>query len=152
MSGEQKKAVKRGQKGAFLARGCSALTKAGEPCRWPAIRFTELCAVHTPGMHDANARKGGNSRRNGRWPPLQYLPGPTSPAESMAMLSQMLAEVRVGKLDPQVAQAAKGLHYAYLRAFEDHIIVTELAKLEKQLGLEVASTLPEERVLDETAG
>jgi hypothetical protein len=146
--------VKSKEAGSYLgAHACTAMTKQGQRCRWPAIRFTDLCAVHTPGMHEANARKGGIARKNGsHYPRLEYMPGPTSPQESMAMLSQMLAEVRAGRLDPQVAQAAKGLHYAYLRAFEDHVIMTELTKLEKQLGLEVASTLPEERVTDETAG
>src|SRR5208283_5671278 len=119
MSGEQRKSVKTHETGAFLAsHACSALTKSGKPCRWPPIRSTNLCAVHTPGMHDINCRKGGKSTAAGsRYPRLECLPGPKTPQESMEMLSQMLAEVRAGRLDPQVAQAAKGLHYAYLRAF-----------------------------------
>jgi len=122
---------------------CIAYTKAGKRCKCPCVGATNLCMVHTPSIADAARRKGGRATQ--RYPSVDLKPGPTSPKESMEMLSEMMAAVRAGQLDPMVANAARGLHLVYLKAYEDAYIVAALAALEERLGLEVASTLPEEQ-------
>jgi hypothetical protein len=130
-------------------RQCSATTKAGKRCRCPRVGATDLCMAHTPEIANAARRKGGRAHQ--RYPSVDFAPGPTTPQESMRMLSQMMAEVRAGQLDPMIATAARGLHVAFLKAYEDSYIVDQLAKLEERLGLEVALTLPEEQVPSEIA-
>ena len=70
--------------------------------------------------------------------------GTTAMAE-LEMISTMMAEVRAGQLDPAIANAARGLHVVFLKAYEDNYIMAEMAKLEAKYGLEVAATLPEEQ-------
>ncbi len=105
--------------------------------------------AHTPDIADAARRKGGRATQ--RYPSVDFAPGPTTPKESMQMLSQLMAEVRAGQCDPMIANAARGLHLAFLKAYEDQYIVEQLARLEERLGLELASTLPEEQVANEIA-
>jgi hypothetical protein len=125
-------------------RKCTALTKTGKRCTVCVVGNTNRCAFHTERIAVAARSKGGRSGRY-QYPSVDLVPGPTSPKDSMEMISTMMAEVRAGQLDPAIANAARGLHVVFLKAYEDNYIMAEMAKLESKYGLEVAATLPEEQ-------
>jgi hypothetical protein len=80
---------------------CSALTKAGNPCRAAATK-EGLCFLHAnPEKASELGRIGGRKKRGGV-AELDPLPPLDSAAAICRSLAQLAEEVRSGKVDPKV--------------------------------------------------
>jgi hypothetical protein len=114
---------------------CQATTKAGSQCAAPAVCGGVYCALHSDPERAAQlGRKGG--RKNRRFPSAtQELP--ERPLRSVREVTELLGEtinqVRVGRLDPRVANTVGYLATATLKALQQGDIEARLRAIEEVL-------------------
>jgi len=94
-------------------QSCSATTKAGKPCRAPAMNGSTMCFLHThPGQARSLGQAGGQKNR-------QQIPEPIAistmnASEITAILAQTICDLRAKKITPHaagaIAQLCKAAH------------------------------------------
>ena len=98
---------------------CQAKTKAGRQCAAPAIRGSACCALHSdPDRAAELGRKGGARNRKVYDGEIQEVSVPQSASDVRRMLAEVMAETRVGKMDPKVGSTLAYIATALLRAYE----------------------------------
>ena len=127
---------------AALKRQCECRrTGNGKRCKAHARTNDRFCFFHSPEtVHARNkARRAGGIARSGK---AKVLPpdGPPkqlrNPTEVSEFLSETINQVRVGKIDPRVANAIGYLTSVHLKALEQGPMLERLARIESALGLE----------------
>jgi hypothetical protein len=108
---------------------CRAKNKAGKPCRAPAVGSTNYCVMHS-GRAAELGSKGG--RRRAAYSPdgLKEFSAPKSAADLRDLLAQSIIEIRIGKLDPKLANSISYLGSGFLRAIEVSDLESRVAALE----------------------
>src|SRR5664279_5506558 len=98
---------------------CRARTKAGRPCAAPAVHGGAYCAIHAdPNRAAQLGRKGGARNRKRYDGEIQEVSVPQSASDVRRMLAEVMAEIRVGKMDPKVGSTLAYIATALLRAYE----------------------------------
>ena len=132
---------------------CNAKTKAGKSCRAPAAEGTDRCVMHS-GLAAELGSKGG--RRRAIYSPdgLKDFAPPRTAADLRDLLAQSIVEIRVGKMDPKMANALGYIGSSYLRALEVADIESRLEKMELQIkyATRTISTFRVQRAGNDTSG
>jgi hypothetical protein len=111
---------------------CKARAKSGKPCR-AAATAGGLCFFHAnPNKASELGRIGGKSKRSAPAQSADPLPKVDTTAVRDA-LTQLIADVRAGRLQPKVAACLAPLLNLQLRAIEATDIEQRVAELEKLL-------------------
>jgi len=131
------------------ATKCDATTKAGQPCRMPALAGTARCFAHstdhaTAATRDAARAAGGDARARqfargahaadlASHPP-EWLRLATA-ADACNALSYVVREVLLGKLPARDANAATHALAALIPALHDAELERRLAYVESAVGV-----------------
>src|SRR5215472_4055684 len=119
---------------------CQSSKKNGTRCTADAQLSSGLCVFHDP----ARASDGQRARRAGglnRSRPAVVLPFDTpdqalaNPQDISGLLAKSINQLRLGELDPRVANAMGYLAGVLLRALEQGSVEERIAKIEAALGL-----------------
>jgi hypothetical protein len=87
---------------------CTAITRTGRRCRARARSGSEFCAFHAPEMtteqRQANAAKGGKSRRRQLSLMSRQLRSLSTPASVNRAMEKLYKEVRAGVISPEMGR------------------------------------------------
>src|SRR5260370_10193059 len=98
---------------------CQHKKRDGKRCGAPALTGQTSCAMHAqPGRAAELGSKGGRRRAAYGTGDLKDFAAPKTAADLRELLAESIIEIRVGKLDPRVANALGYLGAGYLRALE----------------------------------
>ena len=116
-------------------------TANGKRCKSYPRTNDRFCFFHSPEtVHARNkARRAGGIARSGKAqvPPTDGPPKQLRDATEVSeFLSETINQVRVGKIDPRVANAIGYLASVHLKALEQGPMQERLARIESALGLE----------------
>src|SRR5882672_10180287 len=115
-------------------KGCRAKTRRGKPCRAGVVHGTRFCALHGDTARAAElGRMGGRKNRHYVAADEVKFDAPSTPAEVRNMLSQAMADVRAGKLDPRIANSMTAIANALLKALELADLEERIARLKEEL-------------------
>ena len=118
---------------------CQKEKRDGRRCGAPALSGKKSCALHSePGRAAELGSRGGHRRAVYTPDGLKDYAAPTSAADLRDLLAQSIVEIRMGKLDPKLANSISYLGAGFLRALELADLETRLTKLELE-------SMPEER-------
>lgn len=109
---------------------CDAKNKAGRSCGAPSVGGARFCIMHS-GRASELGSKGGRRRARLGESDLKELPAPRTAADLRDLLAQAIVEVRVGKLDPKLANSINYLGSGFLHAIEVADIEQRLKELER---------------------
>ena len=109
---------------------CSATNKEGKQCGAPATEDTKRCVMHS-GRAAELGSKGGRRRAIYRPEHLKKLAPPRTAADLKDLLAQSIVEIRLGKLDPKLANSISYLGTGFLRALELSDLEARLLALEE---------------------
>src|SRR5664279_3297616 len=110
---------------------CRAKTKAGVQCAAPAVRGGLHCALHAdPDRAAQLGRKGGANNRKVYKGNEREIPAPQNARDVKNFLSEAMAEIRAGKMDPKLGTTLGYLGTSLLKAIETSDIEERLEKLE----------------------
>ena len=113
---------------------CRAKTKAGRQCAAPAVRNGIYCALHNdPDRAAELGRKGGAKNRKVYETPDREIPAPQNACDVKNFLSEAMAEIRAGRMDPKLGTTLGYLGTSLLKAIETSDIEERLEKLEHGL-------------------
>ena len=113
---------------------CRAKTKAGGQCAAPAVREGIYCARHNdPDRAAQLGRKGGANNRKVYEGNDREIPPPQNARDVKNFLSEAMAEIRAGKMDPKVGTTLGYLGTSLLKAIETSDIEKRLESLENGL-------------------
>ena len=125
-----------------LKRQCEYRRSAnGRRCKSYPRTNDRFCFFHSPETVRARnrARTAGGIARSGKGK-VRPPDGPPKPLRDATEVSEFLSEtinqVRVGKIDPKVANAVGYLTSVHLKALEQGPMQERLARIESALGLE----------------
>lgn len=110
---------------------CKAQTKAGKPCKAAPLE-NGLCLFHSGRLNPSEiGRKGGRRNRHAQ-PDGEAAPlaPPKTAAEVRESLSQLMADVKHGRVDVKVANSCAYIATSLLKAMEVGELEERLAKLE----------------------
>ena len=110
---------------------CQKKKRDGDECRARARSGQKYCALHAePGKAAELGSKGG--RRRAVYSPdgLQEFTAPRTAANLRDLLAQSIIEIRMGKLDPKLANSISYLGTGFLRALEVSDLEARLLALE----------------------
>jgi hypothetical protein len=110
---------------------CQKKKRDGNQCRARARTGQKYCALHSePGRAAELGSKGG--RRRAVYSPdgLQEFTAPRTAANLRDLLAQSIIEIRMGKLDPKLANSISYLGTGFLRALEVSDLEARLLALE----------------------
>ena len=111
---------------------CKAVTSSGQQCRAKPYK-DGLCFFHFDPQRAAElGRKGGRRRAALKPEGLEEFAAPKTAADLRDVLAQSIIEVRVGKLDPKLANSISYLGAGLLRAIEISDLEARLAVLERE--------------------
>jgi hypothetical protein len=98
---------------------CEAHTKAGKPCRAPAMEGGRLCFLHAnPAKARHLGRLGGLKNRHSVPEAVDSLPTASTATEVLKNATQIINDVYAGKVQPKVAISLAPLLSLQLRAVE----------------------------------
>jgi hypothetical protein len=118
---------------------CQRKKRDGTRCGARALSGKKCCSLHSePGRAAELGSRGGHRRAVYAPDGLKDYAAPTSAADLRDLLAQSIVEIRMGKLDPKLANSISYLGAGFLRALE-------LADLEARLTKLELESLPEER-------
>jgi hypothetical protein len=109
-------------------------------------------------MHSGRAAELGSKggRRRAIYSPdgLKDFAPPRTAADLRDLLAQSIIEIRIGKMDPKMANALGYIGSSYLRALEVADIESRLEKMELQIkyATQTISTLRVQRAGNDTSG
>ena len=132
-----------------MSEACSAKTKRGTRCQAPPLAGSPFCAFHADPHRAAElGRKGG--RKNRHYIEIENINvvPPSTPEEVKAFLSQSMADVRTGKLDPGRASALTYMASVLLKAIDGTDIHRRLCRLEaeREGGKNLGASFVEKRL------
>ena len=113
-------------------RLCSATTKAGEPCKRPAIEHGEFCLGHDPryaAERRRTASRGGRGRKN------------TETRAVKKLMDELTTKALEGEITPAAVHAVVALQNIKLRAIEierrieEADVRGEFEELKRELGI-----------------
>lgn len=126
---------------------CKATTKAGKPCKAQAGNGSDFCFFHDPDRRDAARqvqRRGGQTGKaatlttvkpwRGQAGEVTVLKSPSLP-DLVNLLADTIDDVRVGEVDPKVANSVGYLAGIILKALQFEAFEERLAALEEAVGL-----------------
>src|SRR5215212_7921691 len=105
----------------LMDRKCSALTKAGAPCRAPVMDGGDVCVSHDPGRAEqlVEARRRGGKARSNRERARKQLPAAVlTPAEVEGVLSTVLVRVAAQQLHPAIGSSVAAIAKALIAVRE----------------------------------
>jgi hypothetical protein len=108
---------------------CDRRNAEGKPCGAPAVRGTNRCVMHS-GRAAALGSRGGRRRTVRCSEGLKEFAAPKTAADLRELLAQSIVEVRIGRLDPKLANSISYLGTGFLRALEVSDLETRLLALE----------------------
>lgn len=114
---------------------CQAKTKAGNPCRAPAVRNERFCSLHlVPNLARKLGRKGGQKNRSQNLSGIldEPLAIPQNAWDVLQMLRRAFALAYAGQLSSGQATSLAYLASVLLKAQEAVELETKIALLEKQ--------------------
>ena len=128
---------------------CKATTKAGKPCQALAGEGSDFCFFHDPDRRTAARkvqRRGGQTGKAATLAPTDLKPWRGAAGEVTVLKSPTLADlvnllgdtiddVRVGRLDPKVANSVGYLAGIVLKALQYEAFEERLAAIEEAVGL-----------------
>src|SRR4051812_37821820 len=97
---------------------CRAVTKAGTPCRVPALKGGTTCLVHsdaTRELRKAASQKGGYNRSDAIRV-LKRMPAGITDRQLCTLLSNLFKDTVAGKVEPRTATAAAAVGRVLLEA------------------------------------
>jgi len=98
---------------------CEHKKRDGSQCKAPALNEKTRCAFHAePGRAAELGSRGGRRRALCSVDNLKDFAAPKTAADVCELLAESMIEIRLGKLDPRVANALGYLSASYLRALE----------------------------------
>ena len=113
---------------------CRAKTKAGRQCAAPPVRDGVYCALHNdPDRAAQLGRKGGANNRKVYEGNDREIPPPQTACDVKNFLSEAMAEIRAGKMDPKLGTTLGYLGTSLLKAIETSDLEERLEKLEHGL-------------------
>ena len=113
---------------------CRATTKAGGQCAAPAVREGIYCALHNDPERAAQlGRKGGANNRKVYEGNDREIPPPQNARDVKNFLSEAIAEIRAGKMDPKLGTTLAYIGTSLLKAIETSDIEKRLENLENGL-------------------
>lgn len=113
---------------------CREKTKAGGQCAAPAVRGGLRCALHNdPDRAAQLGRKGGANNRKVYEDNDREIPPPQNARDVKNFLSEAMARIRAGRMDPKLGTTLGYLGTSLLRAIETSDIEERLEKLEHGL-------------------
>jgi hypothetical protein len=98
---------------------CEHPKRDGKRCRARALTGQNWCAMHAdPGRAAELGSKGG--RRRSMYSPtdLKEFAPPKTAADLRDLLAESIIEIRLGKMDPKIANALGYLGASYIKAIE----------------------------------
>lgn len=129
---------------------CQHKKRDGKQCKAPARIGLTSCAMHAqPGRAAEIGRKGGRRRTSYDPSYLRDFVAPKSAGELRDLLGESIIEVRLGKLDPRLANAIGYLGASFLRALEVSDLESRLTALEVNQKLEERAVLGTNTLGDE---
>jgi len=124
----------------MIRNRCTALTRAGNPCRSFAVSAAGLCQAHDPARaeaHRAAVRKGGEARSAVRRAARLWASRgeQIEPKDLPALLRATLLDVRSGTVEPGVATAIAALAKTSVALSHDLELESRISALEAQAGI-----------------
>ena len=110
---------------------CDRRNAEGKPCGAPSVRGTNKCVMHSGRAAELGSR-GGRRRTVHCSESLREFSAPKTAADLRDLLAQSIVEVRIGRLDPKLANSISYLGTGFLRALEISELEARLAVLETQ--------------------
>ena len=115
---------------------CQAKTKAGEPCRAPAVLNEPYCSFHLdPNLAAKLGRKGGQKNRSQNPPEVldEPLKVPQNTAEACQILLEAIASTRAGRMSPSQATCLATLVNTLIKAQPAGVFEKRLSRIEKHI-------------------
>jgi hypothetical protein len=116
----------------MAAARCKAKTKSGKRCKAYAVKGSDYCAFHEPGLAGERAtwrRAGG--RQGAKKAALEQAAGVQTAAEVKQLLGKTIELVRRGEMDPSTANAIARLCNLQLKAIRETDYEQRLQRLEQ---------------------
>lgn len=128
---------------------CKATRRDGEPCKAQAGEGSDFCFFHDPARRDAARqvqKRGGQTGKAATLAPTDLKPwrgvagevtvlrSPSLP-DLVNLLGDTIDDVRVGRLDPRVANSVGYLAGIILKALQFEAFEERLAAIEEAVGL-----------------
>lgn len=120
---------------------CSAITRAGKPCKGSPLPNSAYCMAHDPEYAERRAegnRKGGEARANAKRAARQWaaIGEQITPDQLPAMLRACMISVKAGTLEPAQASAIANLARTSVTITNEIEVEARLAALEEAAGIE----------------
>lgn len=124
---------------------CKATTRSGEPCKAKPPAGSDYCAFHDPAKATAfqNGRvEGGKSGKLATLATVKPWRGvvgdvdvlrAVTPAELVNLLCETIDDVRIGAIDPKVANAVGYLASAIVKILQHEALEERLSAIEEAL-------------------
>jgi general stress protein YciG len=113
---------------------CRAATKAGRQCAALAVRGGIYCALHNdPDRAAQLGRKGGATNRKVYVGNDREIPSPQNACDVKNFLSEAMAEISAGKMDPKLGTTLAYMGVSLLKAIETSDLEGRLERLENGL-------------------
>jgi hypothetical protein len=109
---------------------CTKRKRNGDRCGAPPKKGERYCALHSePGRAAELGSEGGYRRTVYNLDGLKTFEPPKTAADLRDLLAQSIIEIRIGKVDPKMANALGYIGAGYLRALEVADIESRLGKI-----------------------
>jgi hypothetical protein len=109
----------------------------GKRCGASALTGQERCSMHAdPGRAAELGSKGGRRRAMYPFTDLKEFAPPKTAADLRDLLAESIIEIRLGKMDPKIANALGYLGASYMKAIEVSEVQQRLTALESRQRIE----------------